>query len=97
MVYLLHFDKPLRHARHYLGYAEDVEKRLKRHRSGAGSRLLAALKRAGIEFTLVRTWEGDRKFERSLKQRKNSPDLCPVCKEEKKRKKDELRRSTEKI
>jgi hypothetical protein len=34
---------------------------------------------AGIGVDLVRTWPGDRSFERRLKRRHNSPRLCPVC------------------
>jgi hypothetical protein len=30
-VYLLHFDRPYRHARHYLGWAEDLDNRLAEH------------------------------------------------------------------
>jgi hypothetical protein len=28
---------------------------------------------------VARTWQGDRKFERQLKNRKHTPRLCPVC------------------
>jgi len=38
-VSLLHFARPYRHARHYLGYAEHLEQRLARHRAGSGVRL----------------------------------------------------------
>jgi predicted GIY-YIG superfamily endonuclease len=33
-IYLLHLDKPLRHARHYVGLADDLPARLERHASG---------------------------------------------------------------
>ena len=79
MVYLLHFHSKLRHAQHYLGYAEDVEERLKRHRSGGGAKLIRALKDKGIDFELVRIWEGGRTLERKLKKQKNGPKLCPIC------------------
>ena len=38
MIYLIHFDRPLHHARHYLGYCADgtLEVRLIRHRAGRG-------------------------------------------------------------
>ena len=78
-VYLLHFDKPLKHARHYLGYADDIEARLERHRAGNGSRLMAVVTKAGITWQLVRTWSGDRAFERRLKSRHNTPALCQIC------------------
>ena len=79
MVYLLHFDTPLKHARHYLGFADNVDERLERHRAGNGSRLMAVIAEAGITWQLVRTWTGDRKFERLLKSRRNAPKLCPIC------------------
>jgi predicted GIY-YIG superfamily endonuclease len=81
MVYLLHFDRPYKHARHYLGFAHDVELRLADHRAGHGARLMEVIADAGITFTLARTWEGDRPLERSLKNQKNSPRLCPICRE----------------
>jgi hypothetical protein len=37
-VYLLHFDTPYRHARHYLEYAADLDVRLAQHRAGRGAR-----------------------------------------------------------
>ena len=32
-IYLLHFARPYKHARHYLGFAEDLERRLKNQRN----------------------------------------------------------------
>ena len=80
MVYLIHFDRPLHHARHYLGYCADgtLEVRLIRHRAGRGARLLAVLRELNIGWRVVRVFEGDRRFERRLKAR-GSPRLCPVC------------------
>lgn len=79
-VYLLHFDRPYRHARHYLGYADDLHARLVQHRKGAGARLIQVIVQAGIDWRLARTWEGgDRTLERRLKKQKNSPRLCPNC------------------
>ena len=64
-VYLLHFERPYKHARHYLGFAEDLERRLELHRAGRGARLVEVVVAAGIGFQLVRTWEGDRTLERT--------------------------------
>jgi predicted GIY-YIG superfamily endonuclease len=82
-VYLLHFSTPYHHARHYLGFTDDLDARLADHRSGQGARLLSVIKDAGIAWTLARTWSGDRKFERKLKDRKATPRLCPICAGEK--------------
>lgn len=79
-VYLLHFDRPLAHARHYVGFTTNLEGRLGRHENGRGSRLVDAVLEAGIGYTVVRTWPGrDRHFERKLKKRHNTPQLCPIC------------------
>jgi hypothetical protein len=79
MIYLIHFDRPLHHARHYLGYCADgtLEVRLIRHRAGRGARLLAVLRELNIGWRVVRVFEGDRKVERRLKG--GSVRLCPVC------------------
>ena len=79
MVYLIHFSKAYKHARHYLGSAEDVNERLDLHRKGQGARLTQIAADAGITFEIVRTWNGSRKEERKLKNRHNAPKLCPVC------------------
>lgn len=78
-VYLLHFSKPFKHAKHYLGFTFNLDKRLKDHGNGQGARLIEIILQNGLSFELVRTWEGDRNFERKLKKRKNSPALCPIC------------------
>jgi predicted GIY-YIG superfamily endonuclease len=83
-VYLIHFEKPYKHARHYLGFSEDADARLVQHQNGNGARLLQVVKQAGINYNIVRLWENkDRHFERRLKNWKKSKQLCPVCKREK--------------
>lgn len=83
MVYLIHFDKPYKHARHYLGYVKRPDlllKRFDRHTSGAGAKLLKVIAKEGIGFSIVRVWpDGDQTFERYLKNRKETPKLCPCC------------------
>src|SRR5918912_995489 len=80
--YLLHFEQPYRSGRHpgaqhYVGFANDIQRRLETHRRGWGSPLVAAVLAAGIEVRLVRTWPGaDRHFERKLHNRQGSR-LCP--------------------
>ena len=79
-IYLLHFDKPYKHARHYLGWTEGtVEDRVERHRSGNGSALMRAVTGAGIKWAVVRTWDGKtRNDERRMHQR-GSRRYCDVC------------------
>lgn len=83
MVYLIHFHKPLKHARHYLGFCatdDSLDKRLTDHLCGMGARLLEVLFEVGIEWSCVRVWYGaDRKFERKLKDAKHGGRFCPVC------------------
>jgi predicted GIY-YIG superfamily endonuclease len=78
-VYLLHFERPYRHARHYTGWTRDLDARLKLHQRGAGARLLEVVAGAGISWTLARTWEGDRTRERQLKRQGGASRRCPIC------------------
>jgi len=57
-----------------------LEARVLCHKRGEGSRLLQVLNENGINWRLVRVWEGvSRKFERKLKSMKNAKKYCPVC------------------
>lgn len=78
-IYLLHFDRPYRHARHYTGWTDDLPGRLACHRRGQGARLLAVLKDAGIGWELARTWKGPRARERRLKKMGGAARRCPMC------------------
>lgn len=83
MIYLVHLDKPMFHAKHYVGYSKgSFKKRLERHRAGGGSKLLKAAKEQGIGYEVVRTWPGNRTQERQLKRQKNTPRYCPICQEQ---------------
>lgn len=83
-VYLIHFSPPYKHARHYIGWttsASTVARRLEHHRKGSGGVLPRAAHLAGCEFVLAHVWpDADRTFERSLKNRKDTPAWCPLCK-----------------
>ena len=90
-VYLLHFvrklgnqDNPRGMAQHYIGFAEhDLAARLERHHAGNGSRIMAAVTKAGIPWVLARVWEGaSRDDERRLKSLKHASRLCPICRGE---------------
>lgn len=81
--YLLHFDTPYPNGRkpqHYLGYAENIARRIEEHRRGGSACLMQALKRQQISFTVAATWVGEtRTDERKRKNRKKSADFCPIC------------------
>lgn len=84
MVYLIHLEKKYKHAQHYLGFVDGgedrLQSRLQYHRKGQGSKFLRAVTQACIPFDVVRTWpEGDRNFERMLKNKKKASILCPIC------------------
>jgi len=83
-VYILHFDKKISdHAQHYVGFANDVEKRVKQHQDGCnGARLVQVASERGIGFRVARIFENvDRTFERNLKRQKNTKRFCPICRE----------------
>jgi predicted GIY-YIG superfamily endonuclease len=94
IVYLIHFDAPLIGvqknpdakklgiAKHYLGWALNLDARLTEHRSGNGSRLMAAVASRGITWRVARTWENaTRTQERRLKNQGSACKICPICKE----------------
>ena len=81
-VYLIHFEVPYYHARHYLGYSADLEARVRAHRLGRGARLIEVINEAGIGWNVVRVWEGGRDLEQALKALHNAPRLCPVCQQQ---------------
>lgn len=78
-VYLLHFDRPYRHARHYLGWTADLDARLAEHAASRDARLLAVVADAGIGWALARTWTGDRRRDRQLKNQGGASRCCPLC------------------
>jgi hypothetical protein len=79
-IYLLHLQRSYRHARHYIGFTQNLEQRLAEHRAGRGSPLIAAAAADGIQFELAAVWPGDRNRERQLHNYKNTPRrLCPLC------------------
>lgn len=79
-VYLLHFSEKYRHAGHYIGFANDVEGRINHHRNGTGARLTQVVTDFGIQLQVARIWQdGDRAFERKLKNCKHAARYCPIC------------------
>ncbi len=91
--YLFHLSAPLgtsrKQASHYLGYSDDIARRIDQHRAGrkAAACFTRAAVKAGIELVLVRVWPGaTRDDEARLKHRRASggsqPEharLCPIC------------------
>lgn len=78
-VYLLHFSRPYWHARHYVGFSTRLESRIRDHRRGRGSPLIAAALGCGIEIFIARRWhQVTRGFERRMHKR-HVHDVCPIC------------------
>ena len=78
-VYLLHFVTPYRHAKHYLGCADDLSHRLSEHRCGTGARLTQVVLENGGSWVVARTWRGGRALERKLKAWHIGQSLTPEC------------------
>ena len=77
--YLIHFDKPYKHARHYLGATWNLEARIRAHKQGQGSPLIKAVNEAGITWKVVRTWGSGFRVEKRGKTLQNNCYLCPIC------------------
>lgn len=82
-IYLIHFEIPLKHARHYAGATTDLEKRLAAHARGQGSALLRHLLQIGTGWRLAKLWTTNEtlpfEVEHTLKSQKNGPRYCPLC------------------
>jgi predicted GIY-YIG superfamily endonuclease len=79
IIYLLHFERPYHGPmRHYVGFTDDLDRRLERHREGKGGKTTRRAFDQGISFTLARTWSGSLSLERQIKSRGPS-NYCPLC------------------
>lgn len=85
-LYLLHFQEPYRHARHYLGYAVGTGRGRAYARAQAAGRLtgahelVMAVQAAGIEITVADVWVGAGRRERAMLRRShNLSRHCPLC------------------
>jgi len=103
-VYLIHFSEPYKHARHYLGFTTDLEKRIRQHKEirinnldkeshERGAVLMAYVNSAGIEWEVIRIWEGvPLEKELRMKRSMHFPRVCPKCGVEERRKARERHR-----
>lgn len=85
-IYLYHFDEPYPAGckpQHYMGFAKDVELRKIRHLAGRGARLMQVVSEAGIGWSLVKVWVGDRYLERRLKRAGHYHRHCSICQQNK--------------
>ncbi len=82
-VYLLHFEPAYKHAQHYLGWSNNIGKRVREHLNPVGYRASPLVRAAilnGSEVTLVRVWlHAHQDTEKKLKNQHSPKRLCPVC------------------
>lgn len=90
-LYLLHFDQPHQHARHYLGSSSELLARVRAHAQGRGARLTQVLYEGDEEWTLAavyvprhaqHAWDWDesiKRLERAAKRQKHATRYCPIC------------------
>lgn len=81
-IYLIHFDERYKHVGHYLGWTDDIDRRMQKHEDGYGGRLLNHVLGLGIDVRVARIWTGDRNYERKLKNMGGASRICPICKME---------------
>lgn len=68
-VYLIHFTRPLHHARHYLGSSKNAYRRFDQHCLGrGGAKIVDAALAVGIGLRLARVWPGGRQEERKAQE-----------------------------
>ncbi len=82
MVYILHFDKKLHHAQHYVGCTENIDRRMNEHLHchQCGSNLVRAAIKQGINVVLAKVYpNGDRALEKKIKAMKKTSLVCPIC------------------
>jgi predicted GIY-YIG superfamily endonuclease len=83
-VYLIHFEQPYKHAKHYLGATTlGVAARLAKHDSEQGARLLQVVRAVGIRYDVVRVWRCKSReeafaLEKRLKNHSSTRE-CPCC------------------
>lgn len=86
-IYLIHFHIPFKHARHYTGWAKNVDDRLAERIEGSAhsSKLCKAATAAGCRLEIARIWKDKtRNDERQMKLQGGASRRCPLCIMEKK-------------
>lgn len=82
VVYILHADKPLGRARHYIGITRTnrLRQRMREHASGRGSAITRAMLMQGSTLYVARVIPIDDPYqERALKISGHHERKCPIC------------------
>lgn len=82
LIYLLHFDRPVRGKQHYCGSTprERLAKRMREHQCGSGANLTKQAVREGTGWTLAALLEAENTaVERRLKKQSRFKHWCPIC------------------
>lgn len=69
-------------AQHYMGFADNVETRIKRHLAGNGSHFMARVAQLGVKWRAFVLEEGPDvmpRREKWYKKQHNGPRFCPLC------------------
>lgn len=78
ILYVIHFEYPYKHARHYLGSTYNLDARVARHEAGNGARLMQVVKENNIPYRVHVIGVGDKYEEHRLKSHSSSR-YCPEC------------------
>jgi predicted GIY-YIG superfamily endonuclease len=79
-VYLLHLDRQWCGGNHYVGYAQDLARRVRKHWAGDGADYTRFGVRRGIAIHLVRVWPNAGKdVELRIKREGGGIAYCPWC------------------
>lgn len=82
-VYILHFDEPIEHARHYIGSSNQLTQRLYAHAVGRGATLTQVAFFRGIGFRIGYVGQARRLSPRSLERRAKhwhgAYQFCAIC------------------
>lgn len=83
-LYIICFDRRLKHTKHYVGIAKCPSKRLKKHKTVDGAKIMQAVLKEGIpvkQYVLSEhpDYMAARLTEKDVKKQKNHVRFCPRC------------------
>lgn len=84
-VYLLHFARPLKGIQHYVGWTENLPRRIRQHSTGEGSITTRLFANARIPFAVACLWhDAPLSFESAMisRVRHTAEEYCPICADE---------------